>query len=210
LKLRFYSSKALLLLLVLLPACSSIQPIVVDEPGRARLYEMKSSQLLTFSNWALIGRLAVSNSEEGGSGNFKWKNNTGDSQMDFHGALGRGAWRLAADAAGAKLELADGTNYKADSIDELVRLQVGWEIPVSSLSWWVRGLVAPGEYRERKIDNEGNLVELLQHGWHIEYGRYSTVEGIHLPARLTARKADWKVKLVVRDWVLGEESGSSE
>ena len=187
-----------------------MQPAVMDEPGRVRLYEMKSGRLLAFSHWNLVGRLAVSNSEDGGSGNFKWKKNKGDSQMDFHGALGRGAWRLVADSAGAELELADGTNYRADSIDELVRLQLGWEIPVDSLSWWVRGLVAPGEYGERKIDNEGDLVELLQNGWHIEYGRYSAVEGIRLPARLTARKADWKVKLVVRDWLLGEESGSSE
>ena len=117
---------------------------------------------------------------------------------------------MVADAAGAELEFADGTVHRASSIDELVRLQLGWEIPVDSLSWWVRGLVAPGEYGERKIDNEGDLVELLQNGWHIEYGRYSAVEGIRLPARLTARKADWKVKLVVRHWVLGEESGSSE
>ena len=130
--------------------------------------------------------------------------------MDFHGALGRGAWRLVADAEGAELELADGTVHHADSIDKLVRLQLGWEIPVDSLSWWVRGLVAPGDYEDRMIDDKGNLSELIQGGWTIEYGKYDTVEGISLPRKLTAHQADWKLKLAIRDWQLLEEKVANE
>jgi outer membrane lipoprotein LolB len=205
-----HSGLALLFLLALLPACSSIPKAAVDESDRVRLYEANSGQLTGFNNWSLAGRLAVSDSEDGGSGNFKWKINDGASQMDFHGALGRGAWRLVADSRGAELELADGTVHRAGSVDMLVRQQVGWEIPVDSLSWWVRGLVAPGEYSERIIDDEGNLSELLQSGWTIEYGKYSAVEGKRLPVKLTARKADWKVKLAIRDWVLIEVNSPSE
>jgi outer membrane lipoprotein LolB len=187
-----------------------MQPAVMDEPGRVRLYEMKSGRLLAFSHWNLVGRLAVSNSEDGGSGNFKWKKNKGDSQMDFHGALGRGAWRLDADEEGAELKLADGAIHRADSIDQLVRIQLGWEIPVDKLSWWVRGLAAPGEYQEWVIDEDGNLSELLQNGWTIEYGRYRSFEGISLPVKLVARQADWKVKLAVSDWILLVEKDSNE
>jgi outer membrane lipoprotein LolB len=211
--LRFLSFAALslsLLLVVVLPACSSVQPVDVDDPGRMRLYETRSEQLARFSNWNMVGRLAVSNSDDGGSGRFSWRKYAGDSQMDFHGALGRGAWRLVADSGGAELELADGTVHRADSIDQLVRTQVGWDIPVDSLSWWVRGLVAPGEYQERLIDDEGNLSELLQGGWTIEFGRYGTVKGISLPVKLTARQADWKVKLAIRDWELLEQQDSNE
>ena len=60
------------------------------------------------------------------------------------------------------------------------------------------------------IDEEGNLSELLQGGWTIEYGRYRTFEGVNLPVKLTARQAEWKVKLAIRDWELVEEKGSNE
>jgi outer membrane lipoprotein LolB len=211
LKCRFQAALALSLLLVmLLPGCSSMQAVDVDEPGRNRLYQTRFDQLARFDNWNLEGRLAVSNSEDGGSGHFKWRKSTGDNQMDFHGALGRGAWRLVADERGAELELADGTVHRGDSIDKLVRLQVGWEIPVGSLSWWVRGLAAPGEYQERMIDDEGKLRQLLQGGWSVEYGRYSLVEGISLPVKLTARQDDWKVKLAIRGWELFEGQDSNE
>jgi outer membrane lipoprotein LolB len=207
----FYTARSLFLLLViLLPACSSMQQLDVDETGRAQLYETRSDQLAGFGGWNVAGRLAVSNSEDGGSGNFRWKQNTGWSQMDFHGALGRGAWRLVSGEEGAELELADGTIHRADSIEELVRVQLGWKIPVDSLSWWVRGLAAPGDYLERVIDEDGHLSELLQGGWTIEFGRYRAVEGISLPVKLTARQADWKVKMAIRDWELLKETGSNE
>jgi outer membrane lipoprotein LolB len=208
---RYYATLSLsLLLLMLLSACTTMRPVDVDLKARVNLYETKSDQLARFSDWNMVGRLGVSNSEDGGSGHFSWRQNSSDSQMDFHGALGRGAWRLEADEEGAELKLADGTIHLADSIDQLVRVQVGWEIPVDKLSWWVRGLVAPGEYQERLIDEQGNLDELVQDGWAIEYGRYRVFGGISLPVKLVARQADWKVKLAISDWKLLEDNGSNE
>ena len=124
--------------------------------------------------------------------------------MDFHGALGRGAWELMADKQGAELALADGTIHHADSIDQLVRQQLEWEIPVENLAWWVRGLATPGRFKKRDIDGEGNVSKLLQDGWTIEYGKYRGYAGISLPVKLTAYRGKWKVKLAIRSWNLTE------
>ena len=191
-----------LLLLSVLPACSTIPPADEDEYERARLYELKFDHLAGLDDWNMNGRLAVRNEEDGGSGSFNWKHTSGDSRMDFHGALGRGAWRMTAWADGAELELADGTIHRAHSVNELVRQQLGWEIPVDSLSWWIRGMAAPGEFQERQIDEAGNLRELRQDGWLVEFGKYRIFQGISLPVRLSATQAEWKVKLAVRDWDL--------
>ena len=182
----------------------------MNEAARASLYDQRYDQLSALTAWSMDGRLAIRNKKEGGSGHFNWRQNSADSRMDFHGALGRGAWKLTANESGAELQLADGTVHSADSVDQLVRVRVGWEIPVDSLSWWVRGLAAPGEIDKRKIDEQGNLSELVQDGWVIEYGKYKDFEGVNLPARLTARQDDWKVKLAIRDWVLAEEIDVNE
>jgi outer membrane lipoprotein LolB len=191
------------LLVVLLPACSTVPKARVTDPGGELLYQAKHDSLSTVSSWSMTGRLAVSNERDGGSGHFNWVNQAGSSRMDFHGALGRGAWRLLADASGAELELADGSVKRAADIDQLIRDQVGWKIPADSLSWWVRGMVAPGAFQERVIDGAGNLGSLLQDGWTIEYGRYKDFEGISLPLKVTAHQAEWKVKLVIKKWDLG-------
>lgn len=209
-KLPFHKGIILVFLAALLPACTTLPAPVAEDPARVKLYQQKSARLGAVNSWSLAGRLAVSDSEDGGSGSFQWKKGVSDSRMDFHGAMGRGAWRLLANSDGAVLELADGTAHHADSIDELVRSQVGWEIPVRSLSWWVRGLSAPGEYSSRQLDVDGNLRQLEQGGWEVEFGKYRSVQGVSLPVKITARQEEWKVKLVIRQWGLADESASSE
>lgn len=201
---RFCAVLPFLLAIVLLPACSSTRPVKLGESERARIYQVKSDQLAILGAWKMEGRLAVSNESDGGSGQFRWNKNASDNRMDFHGTLGRGAWKLEADEQGAELTLADGTVHRAYSIDQLVRQQVGWEIPVENLSWWVRGLATPGHFRKRVIDGEGNISKLLQDGWAIEYDRYRVFGDISMPVKLTAYQGDWRVKLVIRSWDLTE------
>lgn len=186
----------------ILSACGSVQPLDAEQAARGPLYEQRLARLGPLDTWALEGRLAVSDDQDGGSGLLNWQQSQGESQLNFHGALGRGAWRLQADAGGAELEFADGRIFRADSIDALVKGQIGWHVPVDKLSWWIRGLVAPGQPGQRILDEEGRLSRLKQHGWTIEYGRYAAVDGEAMPSKMTARQADRTVKLAVRKWDL--------
>ena len=194
--------------LLILPACSTMPPQDADQAQRLRLHADKSGRLELQTAWSLSGKLAISNDRDGGSGRFNWHKNSQSSRMDFHGALGRGAWRLDADGAGARLEQADGTVHQASSVEHLIQSQVGWKLPVNHLAWWVRGLTAPGDLEEQELDAQGNLVRLVQDGWTIVFARYRDFDGFDLPLRVTASQADWKVKLVVSSWTLAGEPGS--
>jgi len=186
----------------LLVGCSAVPPAAGEQAARKLLYDQRLARLSPLDTWSLEGRLAVSNASDGGSGYLSWRQQGDTSRMDFHGALGRGAWRLLANQDGAELEFADGSRYHAATIDDLVRDQVGWQIPVETLAWWIRGLAAPGRYQRRLLDEEGRLSRLDQNGWTIEFGRYGTVDELTLPLRMTARQDDRTVKLAVRKWDL--------
>jgi len=174
----------------------------VDQTDRVILYESRFAELLGRDQWALEGRLALNDSRDGGSGHFSWQKQGEISSMGFHGTFGRGAWRLAADGEGAVLEFADGEIYRAPSVSQLVGQRLGWEIPVEALTWWVRGLAAPGDWAGRELDELGQLMRLSQFGWVIEYGKYTDQEGALLPLKLTARRDTYTVKLAIRDWIL--------
>jgi outer membrane lipoprotein LolB len=120
--------------------------------------------------------------------------------MDFHGALGRGAWRLEADEMGAVLTQSDGEILRSDTVDELVREQLGNEVPVSALAWWIRGLAAPGKPQRLVLDEGGRPTGLSQEGWQIEFERYRDFAGQQLPQRITARQGEWTIKLAIREW----------
>ncbi|MDT8321730.1 MAG: lipoprotein insertase outer membrane protein LolB [Xanthomonadales bacterium] len=197
-----YYQLAPVLLLALLTACTTTPIHELGSAEGERLYGERRLRLASMNQWELEGRLAVRDGDEGGSGHLTWRNADGESEMDFYGAFGRGAWRLTANAGVARLELADGSHFRASSVEELVRNEVGWDFPVDALAWWVRGLAAPGSFSRRGIDEEGLIRSLEQHGWVIEYQRYASYDDENLPIRLTARRGDSKIKLVIRDWRL--------
>lgn len=197
-----YCQPALALLLVLLAGCTTTPIHELGSAEGERLYGERRLRLASMDRWELEGRLAVSDGDQGGSGHFTWRQAEGESEMDFYGAFGRGAWRLTANAGIARLELADGSSYRASSVEELVRNEVGWNVPVKALAWWVRGLAAPGDFSGRGIDEQGRLRSLEQHGWVIEFPRYARYNDESLPIRLTARRGDSKIKLAIRDWRL--------
>lgn len=202
---RLRPASAALAVSLLLSACSSAPTVPTDAAERSRLYQAKAELLVQVKAWLLEGRLAVDNGKDGGSGNFRWSRKAAGSRMDFHGALGRGAWTLEATKQRAEITLADGSTHSAGTVEELVRREVGWQIPVDSLEWWVRGLAVPGKFRTRVLDLNGNLSELQQNGWTIRFDRYRQYGGISLPTRLTAEQAEWKVKLAIRSWELKNE-----
>lgn len=195
----------ILLLLLLTSACSSLPRPAMDDSTSDALYESRRELLSGLEGWTLRGRLAVSDEKDGGSGTLRWQQSAGGNRLDFHGALGRGAWVLESDDESARLQMADGRVYKDRSLKGLVESQLGWSVPVDDLSWWVRGLEAPGGTDQRNMGEDGDLAELKQSGWVIEFSRYREQSGVLLPGKLVARQNDKTVKLAIREWTLDRE-----
>jgi len=188
--------------------CSPMRTRTAEDPLLVRAYQERLRQLEGVSDWTLSGRLALSDGKEGGSGSLSWEHSVDKTRMSFRGTLGKGAWRLQAGPQGASLEFADGSTSRAASISDLVREELGWDVPVEALSWWIKGLAKPGKWESRSLDGEGRLTELEQMGWEVKFARYSESGEFGLPKKLTARHGEYLVKLVVRDWQFGGEAGA--
>ena len=195
---------------VLLTACATAPLSDAEQAQREPLYQQRSARLEHLDSWTLEGRLAVSDDQDGGSGSFRWQRDGAGSRMDFHGALGRGAWRMLADEQGAELTFANGATYRAASVETLVREQVGWPVPVEMLGWWVRGLAAPGTVQQRALDEDGRMSALQQDGWAIEYSRYGEVGDVAMPFRMTARQEGRTLKIAVRRWRLSSHDDARD
>jgi outer membrane lipoprotein LolB len=193
-----------------LAGCSSVPDTKPDQAGRSLLYEARLNDLSRAEQWAFEGRLAVNDGKDGGSGYLEWTNHGDSTSMNFHGALGRGAWRLETDDDGAVLELADGEVHRAASVSQLVESRLGWEFPVDALAWWVRACAAPGDWDRRELDDNGRLSTLSQFGWLIEYGNYRDIGGVYMPLKLTARRDAYAVKLAMRNWSVMMDSDRNE
>jgi outer membrane lipoprotein LolB len=197
----------LLLLLVVLTSCSSVdfRKPVIDKQAA---YRDRADKLIEVTAWGFVGKISLDDGEQGGSGRLHWDVAQQNSVLDFHGAMGRGAWRLEIGPEGALLREANGFEQTAEGVNALIQDRMGWPIPVDALQWWVRGLAAPGGSDMEELDSEGLLVHLEQFGWNVDFNRYNTDAGLALPVRLDARRDNYRVKLAIGSWLV--DTGNRE
>ena len=193
------------LVVACLAACSPIGTRKSDSPALDNEYQRREAQVVALEQWELEGRLALSDGKEGGSGVLSWVQEDDASRLAFRGTMGRGAWQLEADSSGAVLEMANGEVYRDASVAELVRKRVGWKVPVDALQWWVRGLAAPGKLKSRELDETGRLVRLEQSGWTVNFSQYRDEGKAWMPGKLNARRENYVVKVVVKNWRINGE-----
>ena len=161
--------------------------------------------LTEIPEWGLVGKISLDDGDRGGSGRLQWDVTAEGSEIDFHGALGRGAWHLQISPDGAVLREANGSEQSAPGVNALIQDRMGWPVPVEALQWWVRGLAAPGVVNDEQFDPQGLLTSLDQLGWRVEFNRYDAKTGIALPVRLDARRDSYRVKLAIGRWQLGTD-----
>ncbi len=185
----------------MLSACAT-QAAKSPGPGAEHAYQQRHDYLVALDAWSLSGRLAADNRKEGGSGSLTWQHNGSVTRMSFRGAMGKGAWELHASPGQANLRLADGREYSAATIAELVSLHMNTKVPVDALTWWVLGLAQPKVWENRQLDEEGRITSLRQLGWDVSFSGYKLEEQVWLPGKLVARNQDHTVKLAISDWNL--------
>lgn len=192
----------LLACLAYLMAACTTTPSRSADPAAELAYQQRQNQLLALEGWKLSGKLAASDGKEGGSGSFSWQRAGDLTFMSFRGALGKGAWELEARKGFAALRLADGREYSAGSVAQLVSSHLQVKIPVDALSWWVLGLARPNGWEDRELDEAGRITYLQQFGWKVDFSAYRQQQQVWLPGKLVARNRENTVKLVISDWMV--------
>lgn len=198
---RRLSAACLPILILLLGACAAPGPMK-DATAPEQVYADRLERLAAEQTWGFTGRLGIIDGQDGGSGRLDWRSDEDTVVLQFRGALGQGAWQLESGPEGARLQLADDTVRVAPNVDLLVLQEVGWVLPVSALTWWVRGMAWPGEEtpQSMQLNEEGTPAVIEQLGWRISYERYVEHAGEQLPSRLLARQGDTQVKLAISRW----------
>ncbi len=204
---RFVRACLALLLATGISACSTIRldPLpegLTDQPPAD--WQARSAKLNQFDHWQLSGKLAVRQPSDSGTAIINHWIQQGEAydlalSSSF---LGMGSTTLKGVPGFIELTLSDGETYRSADPDALVKAATGWQLPLQSLTWWIRGLPAPdGDFR-LLFDENGELAMIRQAGWEIRYDRWHKPQGDQtaLPARVTALKEQKRVRVVVSNW----------
>lgn len=192
-------------LLALLAGCSSLFPREsLDGQGDPAAWKAHKQTLAGLDAWQITGKVGIRSQiggrSENGSATLFWLQRQDYYDIRLSGPLGRGAARLTGRPGQVELEAANQGRFQAESAEALLQEHLGWQLPVTHLLWWVRGLPAPDSRSRLALDASSRLAQLEQDGWRVEYLRYAEHDGYWLPERLKLHGPDIDITLVVKDW----------
>ncbi|MEP1214652.1 MAG: lipoprotein insertase outer membrane protein LolB [Marinobacter sp.] len=202
---------ALTLAALLLGGCTSLQvdplPEGLTEQPPAD-WSSTSARRDQFRHWELTGKLAVRQPSDSGTAVINyWKQDQEAYELALSSSfLGMGRTTLEGVPGFIELTLPDGERYQSGDPEALVNAATGWQLPIDSLAWWIRGLPGPeGDFR-LFFDDQDRLAVIRQLGWEIRYDRWKTFLDDYppLPARITAVKGEKRVRVVVTTWQQAE------
>jgi len=187
------------LLLTLLTACAHVPP---SPPAPVGNWSAQRERLLAQRQFQFSGRLAVAANGEGFSGGIDWQQRDGDSTMRLRGPLGGVALQLNYDGHALQVQRSDGTALAGEQAAAVLREALGFDAPLASLAYWLRGCDDPASAADTTLDEQQRLAALRQQGWELRYDAYERHGALWLPQRITLQREAVRLKLLIQSWTL--------
>ncbi|MGH1470959.1 MAG: lipoprotein insertase outer membrane protein LolB [Cellvibrionaceae bacterium] len=184
--------------IIFLVACASQPPLhLIDNLSDYQL------RLLAISDWQLRGKIVVRSRGESDKAKFMWRNSEDAYKIRLSGALGMGTTYIKGDKKSVRLEQNGKAPVEASSPEQLVLDQLGRDIPISHLHFWVRGLPTTEiKIDHIRYDDNGMIKQLIQAGWILNYESFSVNGEWNLPSKMTAIREDIELELSVSKWTI--------
>jgi len=85
-------------------------------------------------------------------------------------------------------------------VEALTERVLGWELPLSGLSYWIIGLPDNTTPADIQRNAHGQISVLRQDGWEIIYPRYASPAADSLPLRLELQRGQLLIKILIDEW----------
>ncbi|SEK57873.1 lipoprotein insertase outer membrane protein LolB [Halomonas daqiaonensis] len=187
-----------LFVLALLAGCAGRAPAPEGERAAGQ-WQAQAGRLAELDTWVLVGKVGLRTPEESTSANLDWSQHPHYYRLLISGPFGSGRSTLEGREGRFSLTTGEG-RFEAETPEALMEQQLGWSLPVSALSDWIRGLPADNSAYRLVEDDLGFPLRLEQDGWEIEYRDWERVVDLWLPRRLVMTYDDLRVTLVVTEW----------
>lgn len=190
-------SFVLILLFAALTGCATVAP---SGPAQQIPWKNREIRLTQLTSWQLNGKIAAQTTTDAGSATIHWIQNQNTFNLALIGPLGASSLKIIGNPGDVTLHTSTGKSYTASTPEQLLAQQWGFDVPVSYLHYWIRGLPVPGVSAQTQFDAYGRLSNLVQQNWRVQFLTYTQTNGIELPSRITITSSTLKVKMIIYKW----------
>lgn len=184
-------------------ALSACAPVQVRQPGTMQQLAAQAAReqvLGARGSWKLDGRFAASDGRHGGSGSLSWQQHGQEFQFTLRAPITGKSVLLEGGPEGAVLTGVGRQPLAGRDASDVLNEEFGWDVPVSDLAWWVRGLRAPGRPAILTFGVNGLPATLDQDGWHVDYREWYSERNPPLPRKVYASRDPYTVRVLIEQW----------
>lgn len=167
---------------------------------QATSWKERQAQLERIQSWRLSGKIAVRTPKDSGSASVNWAQNGSRYTISLMGPFGANGMKLSGQPGKVVLIAANGKQFSASSPEQLLFQQWGYRLPISDLTYWVRGLPAKGKPFNSQFDKRNRLVRLSQTGWNVQFLSYVSKGNIELPDKIFIYSPSLDTKIIIYNW----------
>lgn len=170
----------------------------IDKTG---VWEQSKLELEQLRSWSLKARIAFQLDKEGGSASMDWRQSEDEYLIRIIPPFGRGAFEINGNSEGVTMRGSDDQVFHASNPETLLQTHLGWQVPVSGLIYWIRGLPDPSiKIKTLVLDDQARLQHLSQNSWEVNYKSFIKSGGLNLPKKMSMQNRGLKVKLAIKEW----------
>ena len=169
-------------------------------------WDERRKVLSQLTQWEFSGRVGVRDDKDSQSSRIRWRQQGDEFVINLWGTLNAGATQITGSPFGVALTQEGNEPLYADSPEQLIYEQLGYELPVTQLNYWIKGMPAPSSTSELSFNEENALIGLKQLDWQIEYLAYTNFGTESLPTRIRIAKPPLRLDFVRLDWSLSNKA----
>ncbi|MDF1624278.1 MAG: lipoprotein insertase outer membrane protein LolB [Pseudohongiella nitratireducens] len=196
-----------LLALTLLAGCAGTDRM--DAPANAA-WEQRQQVLNQLQEWSIQGSLHVRDNQDSQSARIRWWQQQEEFQVNLWGTFNIGATEISGTAERVTVIQAGEPPFISEEPEMLFYDQLGFELPIHYLHYWIKGAPFPGMAAELTFGELNQVSSLNQNGWQVQYLAYTNYGLASLPTRIRLSKSPLRLDLVRLNWTLTETGDDSD
>jgi outer membrane lipoprotein LolB len=167
---------------------------------REQTFDRNQDKISHLKSWQFDGRFSIRSAQGVDSANITWLQESARYLLKISGPLQQGTVFIRGDATGISYKDSKGVTDKAGSPEELLSRHTQYNLPISSLRYWVLGRPDPTYAYNLNIGVNGDLKTLSQNGWDIRYEAFKTTEPYRLPTKIILKHDTIEITISIHDW----------
>lgn len=189
---------------LLLTCMLALSACVVAPPSSQNSNWTAQRELLEeLDSWQFRGRVDVRYNDDSDTPRIQWQQEDEEYRIRLWGTFNAGNTLITGRPGSVTME-SRGETIIAISPEELILQQLGYELPVSFLEYWIKGLPAPGERADLEFNELNQLTRIRQADWTVTYNDPRQYGDLSLPAsmQLTRPTNDIRLRFIGLNWTL--------